>query len=171
MKSKLLISSIVAAGENNAIGLRGGLPWHLPNDMKFYKYTTWGMPVIMGRASFDSLGRKRLPGRFNIVLTTHQEFSAGDPEVRVAHDRESALHLAAETDCKEVFIIGGAKIYALYMDIMDRIYLTRVHASPEADTFFPAPDWKEWHLARSKRFDADERHKSAYTFETWDRKR
>jgi len=166
----MILSSIVAAAENGAIGLKGDLPWRLPNDLKFYKYTTWGMPVIMGRTSYDSIGRKRLPGRFNVVLSRSGGLPAPNPEVWLAGSRDEALSLAAATDCKEAFIIGGAQIYSLFMDITDRIYLTRVHARPEADTFFPEPDWPAWSLKQSRRFEADAEHAYAYTFETWERK-
>lgn len=171
MKPDIIISSIVAVAENGAIGRNHALPWHLPNDMKFYKYTTWGMPVIMGRTSFETLGSKRLPGRFNIVMSRNGNLQTNDPEVRVAKDRDHALQLAMETDCREVFVIGGAKIYAEFMDITDRIYITRVHGRPEADTFFPEPDWSAWDLKQARRFEADEKHAFAYTFETWERKR
>jgi dihydrofolate reductase len=167
----MIVSAIVAAAENSAIGLKNDLPWRLPNDMKFYKYTTWGMPVIMGRASWDSLGHKRLPGRFNIVLSTQAELSIADPEVWKASNLSEAMDLAGRCDCKEVFIIGGAKIYAAFMDKTDRIYLTRVHGRPEADTFFPEPDWSQWDLKQSRRFETDAQHAYAYTFETWERKR
>lgn len=166
----MIISAIVAAAENSAIGLKNDLPWRLPNDMKFYKYTTWGMPVIMGRASWDSLGHKRLPGRFNIVLSSNPELSMTDPEVWKASTLSEALALAAGTSCKETFIIGGAKVYAAFMDQTDRIYLTRVHGRPEADTFFPEPDWSKWDLKQSRRFETDAQHAYAYTFETWERK-
>lgn len=167
----IIISSIAAVAENSAIGLNNGLPWRLPNDLKFYKYTTWGLPVIMGRHSFESLDKKCLPGRYNIVLTSQPDLqSANGAELWTAATTEKALELAAATDCKEIFITGGAKVYAAFMNQTDRIYLTRVHARPEADTFFPEPDWNEWNLVRSKRFEADEQHAFAYTFETWERK-
>lgn len=167
----MIISAIVAAGENSAIGLKNDLPWRLPNDMKFYKYTTWGMPVIMGRTSWDSLGRKRLPGRFNIVLSHQPDLHVTDPEVWTANTLHGALNKAARTSCREVFIIGGAKVYSAFMDLTERIYLTRVHASPEADTFFPEPDWSKWTLRQSRRCEPDAQHAYAYTFETWERKR
>jgi dihydrofolate reductase len=187
MKGDIRISAIVAAAENAAIGYKGDLPWKLPNDLKFYKYTTWGLPVIMGRHSFESIGSKRLPGRFNIVLSGQKELAVkhkGEPVSVVKSDQDDpdqpvwlvstpdkALDLAATMDCKEVFIIGGAQIYKLFMDITDRIFLTRVHASPpNADTFFPEPDWAQWNLTQSRDFGADERHAYAYTFETWERK-
>jgi dihydrofolate reductase len=165
----MIISSIVAAAENSAIGLRNELPWRLPNDMKFYKYTTWGMPVIMGKNSFASLGYKPLPGRFNIVLTRRGIPQTGT-DVWTAKTLEESLDKAAATDCKEVFIIGGAQIYAAFMERTDRIYMTRVHARPEADTFFPEPDWNQWQLTQSRRLEPDAQHAHAYTFETWERK-
>lgn len=167
----MIISAIVAAAENSAIGLKNDLPWRLPNDMRFYKYTTWGMPVIMGRTSYDSLGRKRLPGRFNIVLSHQPDLLVTEPEVWKAASVHEALTLASGTSCKEVFVIGGAKVYATFMEVTNRIYLTRVHGRPEADTFFPEPDWSEWVLTQSRPCEADDKHTYAYTFETWERKR
>jgi dihydrofolate reductase len=167
----ITISSIVAAAENSAIGLKNGLPWKLPNDLKFYKYTTWGLPIIMGRNSFESMDKKCLPGRYNIVLTRQTGLTAANgAELWTASAPEEALEIAAATDCKEIFITGGAQIYAAFMDRTDRIYLTRVHGRPEADTFLAEPDWNEWTLKRSRRFEADEQHTFAYTFETWERK-
>ena len=167
----ITISSIVAAAENSAIGLKNGLPWKLPNDLKFYKYTTWGLPIIMGRNSFESMDKKCLPGRYNIVLTRQTGLTAANgAELWTAGTPEEALEIAAATDCREIFITGGAQIYAAFMDRTDRIYLTRVHGRPEADTFLTEPDWNEWTLKRSRRFEADDQHTFAYTFETWERK-
>lgn len=167
----IIVSSIVAAAENSAIGKENDLPWKLPNDTKFYKYTTWGMPVIMGRTSFDALGNKPLPGRYNIILTKQSGIRAVNGEkIWTAGTPEEALSIAGTMDCKEIFIAGGAHVYAIYMDRVDRIYLTRVHGNPEADTFFPEPDWKQFSLVHSRRFEADPQHTYAYTFETWERK-
>ena len=110
---------LVAAAENNAIGKNNQLLWHLPNDMKFFKNTTWGMAVIMGRKTYESVD-KPLPGRFNIVITRQAGWKADD--VITATDLKDALQKAAETNCKEIFVIGGGEIYKQSMEIADKIY-------------------------------------------------
>ena len=155
---------LVAAAENNAIGKNNQLLWHLPNDMKFFKNTTWGMVVIMGRKTYESVD-KPLPGRFNIVITRQADWKADD--VITATDLNDALQKAAETNCKEIFVIGGGEIYKQSMEIADKIYITRVHASFDADTFFPAIDESKWQLTANQDFGVDEKHKYAYSFQTW----
>ena len=163
----MFISLIVAAAENNAIGKKNQLLWHLPNDLKFFKNTTWGMPVIMGRKTFEAVN-KTLPGRFNIVITRQQGWNAAD--VIVATDLNDAIKKAAETNCKEVFIIGGGEIYKQSIETADKIYLTRVHATIDGDTFFPVIDENKWQLISNQDFTADEKHAFAYSFQTWKRK-
>ena len=162
----LMISLIAAAAENYAIGRDNQLLWTLPNDMKFFKNTTWGMPVVMGRKTFESLG-KPLPGRINFVITRNAGWTAEG--VTVATDINSALQKAAETNCKEIFVIGGGEIYKQSMEIADKIYITRVHASFDADTFFPEIDETKWQLTANQDFEVDEKHKYAYSFQTWER--
>lgn len=158
---------IVAASSNNAIGKNNQLLWHLPNDLKFFKNTTWGMPVIMGRKTFEAVN-KLLPGRFNIVITRQADWKFDG--VIVAADLQDALQKAAETNCKEIFIIGGGEIYKQAMEMADKIYLTRVHADIEGDTFFPAIDESKWKLSSNQDFAADEKHAFAYSFQTWNKK-
>lgn len=158
---------IVAAAENNAIGKDNQLLWHLPNDLKFFKNTTWGMPVIMGRKTFESVN-KTLPGRFNIVITRQADWKAEN--VIVATDLEDALKKAAETNCREAFIIGGGEIYKQTIERASRIYITRVHTEMEADTFFPAIDEQKWNLISNQQMEADEKHAFAYSFQTWEPK-
>ena len=160
----MIISLVVAAAENNAIGKNNQLLWHLPNDLKFFKNTTWGMPVIMGRKTFESVN-KPLPGRFNIVITRQAGWKAEG--VIVAADLNEALKKAAETNCKEVFIIGGGEIYKQGIEIAGKIYLTRVHAVLDGDTFFPVVDESKWQLNANQDFAADDKHKFAYSFQTW----
>ena len=143
----MTISLIVAAASNNAIGKDGKMPWHLPNDMKHFKNVTWGMPVVMGRKTFESLG-KVLPGRKNI---------------------EDALFVAKQTDAKEVMVIGGGEIYKTLFDKAKRIYLTRVEAEPEADTFFPSLSPEEWWLVSQKNHEADSANAYNYSFQVWER--
>ncbi len=163
----MIISLVVAASENNAIGKNNQLLWRLPNDLKFFKNTTWGMPVIMGRKTFESVN-KPLPGRTNIVITRQAGWKAAG--VKVATDLQDALKKADETNCKEAFIIGGGEIYKWAMSIADKIYLTRVHTQLEADTFFPVINEEEWELVSNEDFEKDEKHQYSYTFQKWQRK-
>jgi len=162
----MIISLVVAAATNNAIGKDGEMPWHLPNDLKHFKNVTWGMPVIMGRKTFEALG-KPLAGRKNIVLTHNPNWDkAGTIAVQKMKD---ALFLAGETDAKEVMVIGGGEIYKMIFDKANRIYMTRIEAEPEADTFFPAIHPKEWKLVSQQKHEADNKHAYNYSFETWER--
>ncbi len=162
-----MISLIVAAAENNAIGKNNQLLWHLPNDLKFFKNTTWGMPVIMGRKTFESVN-KPLPGRFNIVITRQADWTVD--HVIAAKDLNGALEKAGETNCNEIFIIGGGEIYKQAIEMADKIYLTRVHTTINGDTFFPELNDNKWQLISKQEFAADEKHAFAYSFQTWTRK-
>lgn len=173
----MIISLIAAASTNNVIGRDNRLLWHLPNDMKFFKNTTWGMPVIMGRKTFDALAGDPLPGRFNFVITRNKEWAppktgnaGGRQSVTIAGDLAQALRLAGETDCKEAFVIGGGQIYAAAMPMADKIYLTRVHTIVEGDTWFPIIDDRHWRVTSNMDFPIDEKHAFAYSFQVWERK-
>lgn len=163
----MIISLIVAAAKNNAIGKNGRMPWHLSGDMKHFKNITWGMPVIMGRKTFESLG-KPLPGRKNIVITRQPEWKAEG--VVIVKNLNDALFVAKQTDAKEVFVIGGGEIYRLAFEKTKRIYLTRVNAEPEGDTFFPELNDKEWQLINQQDHEADDKNQYAYSFQVWERK-
>ena len=133
---------IAAVADNGAIGVRGGMPWHISEDLKYFKRVTMGCPVIMGRTTFESLG-KPLPGRLNIVLSR----SCGDfPEgVVCVQSAEEAFREADRTGAEQCFIIGGAKVYAQLLDCADMLYLTRVHTMVgDADAFFPGIDTDVW---------------------------
>jgi dihydrofolate reductase len=160
------ISLVVAAATNNAIGKDGQMPWHLPNDMKHFKNVTWGMPVVMGRKTFDSLG-KVLPGRKNIVITRQSDWKVDGTVVVKSID--DALFVAKQTDAKEVMVIGGGEIYKTLFDKAKRIYLTRVEAEPEADTFFPSLNPEHWHLVSQRNHEADEKNAYNYSFQVWER--
>ncbi|MBX3239741.1 MAG: dihydrofolate reductase [Chitinophagaceae bacterium] len=166
----MLISLIVAAAENNAIGKDNNLLWRLPNDMKFFKNTTWGMPVIMGRKTYLSLSGEPLPGRYNIVVSRQHDHGIHRSDVTVVESTQEALEKAKETDCKEVFIAGGGQIYDAYLPVADKIYITRVHAVLEGDTFFPVFSEDQWQKVYELNFDADEKHTYSYSFQTWVRK-
>jgi dihydrofolate reductase len=163
----MIISLVVAASENNVIGKDNKLLWRLPNDMRFFKNTTWAMPVIMGRKTFDALG-KPLTGRTNIVITHQKEWKADG--VTVVENLDDAMTAAAYTDAKECFVIGGGQIYRQSMPRADRIFLTRVHTVLEGDTFFPEVSEKEWKLVSNLDFTSDEKHAFAYSFQIWQRK-
>ena len=164
------ISLIVAASENNASGNNNQLLWHLPNDLKFFKNTTWGMPVIMGRKTYLSMAGEPLPGRYNIVITRQKDHGIQRDDVWVVGSVEEALAKAAETDCKEAFIAGGGQVYQLFLPLAHKIYMTRVHAVLEGDTFFPAINEAQWEKVYNLDFQSDDRHAYAYSFQTWIRK-
>lgn len=139
------IALIYARAENGVIGRAGGLPWHIPGDLRFFKAATMGKPIIMGRKTFESIGRP-LAGRTNIVVTRNPDFAAAG--VRVAHGLDAALdaaeRIAAADGVDEVMVIGGAEIFAQALPRADRIYLTEVHARPEGDVRLPALDPRAW---------------------------
>jgi dihydrofolate reductase len=162
----MTISLVVAAATNNGIGKDGKMPWHLPNDMRHFKNVTWGMPVVMGRKTFESLG-KVLPGRKNIVISRQSGWKAEGTVV--VKSLEDALFVAKEADANEVMVIGGGEIYRALFEKAKRIYLTRVEATPEADTFFPSLDPRQWYLVSQKDHEADEKNPYNYSFQTWER--
>ena len=164
----MIINMVVAASENNVIGKDNRLLWNLPNDIAFFKNITWGMPVIMGRKTYESLG-KPLKGRTNIVITSNKEFSPAKGII-VAHSIEEAVNESAKTDAKECYVIGGGEIYKLALPVANRIYLTRVHTVIQGDTSFPALNEKEWRMVNSTTFESDDKHAYSYSFEIWQRK-
>jgi dihydrofolate reductase len=159
---------IVAAGENNVIGKNNDLPWKLPKDMRYFKQTTSGHPVIMGRKTLDSLG-KPLPNRTNIVITRSKELPFEG--IHIASTPQEALKQAAKEPNDEVFIIGGGEIFTQTLAITDRVYLTRVHATFNGDAFFPELPDNEWQLTSADPHEPDEKHAYSFTFEVWDRKK
>ncbi|MBX2922983.1 MAG: dihydrofolate reductase [Chitinophagaceae bacterium] len=167
----MIISLIVAAAENNAIGKNNQMLWYLPNDFKFFKNTTWGMPVIMGRKTFLAMSGEPLPGRYNIVISRQQEHGINRNDVWVVSSIKEALKKAESTDCREVFIAGGGQIYDAYLPMADKIYITRVHAVLDGDAFFPAFDENQWEKVYQLDFPADDKHAYAYSFQTWVRKK
>lgn len=161
----MIISLVVAAANNNAIGKDNQLLWHLPNDLRHFRNITWGMPVIMGRKTFESMG-KPLPGRKNIVITRQSGWNV--PGTIAVKTLDDAMFLVKEMDVKEMMVIGGGEIYQLAFEKANRIYLTRVDAEPDADTFLPALNPKSWKLLSQKNFEADERHAYNYSFQVWE---
>ena len=151
---------IVAISDNNAIGKDNALLWHISEDMRFFRRTTLGSPVIMGRKTFESIGRA-LPGRVNIVIS--RGFSSGE-DVEVVGSLEEAFSTAESTNLEKCFVMGGGQIYAQALDVADRLIVTHVHTVIEdADTFFPAIDPAVWTVAHRSELFTDE--ESGYTFE------
>ncbi|OYU55597.1 MAG: diacylglycerol kinase [Chitinophagaceae bacterium BSSC1] len=161
------ISLVVAASSNHAIGLNNQLLWHLPKDMRFFKNRTWAMPVIMGRKTFESLSGKALPGRMNIVLTRQKDWQAAG--VQVANSLDQAYAIAAKAAYKEVYIIGGADIYAQSLAQAQTVYLTRVDAVMEGDSFFPELG-TDWTMVEDYPQLADAKHLYPFRFQTWKKK-
>ena len=153
---------IAAAGENNELGKDNDLVWHLPDDFKRFKQLTTGHHIIMGRKTFESFP-KLLPNRTHVIITRNPEYKAEG--TIIVPNIEAALE-AASTD-EQPFIIGGGEIYRLGMNYSDKIELTRVHGTFEADTFFPEIPENDWILESSVFHDKDERHKFSFTYETW----
>ena len=153
---------MVAVANNNVIGKDGALPWRLPDDMKHVRAVTIGKPLIMGRRTYDSIGRP-LPQRTNIVLTRDPNF---DPDgVQVAHTKEEALAIAG--DVPEVIVFGGEQIFALFESEVERLYMTSVNAEVQGDTYFRLPG--NWRIVERVEHPADDRHAYAFTMWTLDR--
>lgn len=151
---------IVAISDNNAIGRDNALLWHISEDLRFFKRTTLGSPVIMGRKTFESIGRA-LPGRVNIVVS--RGFSTGE-DVAVTGSLEEAFRVAEETNLERCFVMGGGQIYAQAMPLVDRLVVTHVHTVIEdADTFFPSIDPVVWAVSERSELFTDE--ETGYTFE------
>ena len=136
-----MISLIVAMTSNRIVGRAGKLPWHITEDLRRFKQLTTGHTIVMGRKTYESIGRA-LPGRNSIVITRQADFSPTG--VQTVHDLEDALRLAADDD--EIFVIGGAQIYELALPYAERLYVTLVNANIEGDTVFPEINWDEWEL-------------------------
>lgn len=159
------VSIIVATDEQGGIGLRGALPWHLPEDLKRFKALTMGKPIVMGRRTYDSIGRP-LPGRQNIVISRQAGRSIAG--CTVVDSMDAAL--AAAGTAPEVFVIGGADVYRLAIPRAQTLYLTSVHSVVGADTFLPAFDRADWEEVAREDHPANERHAHAYSFVTFRRR-
>ncbi|WP_424493237.1 dihydrofolate reductase [Salinimicrobium sp. GXAS 041] len=160
------VTLIAAAGEKNELGKDKDLVWHLPDDFKRFKSLTTGHYIIMGRKTFETFP-KPLPNRTHVVITRKEDYN---PEAAiVVHSLEEALETTKED--AQPFVIGGGEIYKLSMEKADKIELTRVHGSFDADTFFPEIDAEKWKLVSSTFHEKDERHDFSFTYETYERKR
>ncbi len=167
----MTISLIVAASENNVIGRRNALPWHLPDDLKHFRDLTKGKTVIMGRKTYESIG-KPLPNRRNIVISTTKKSIPGCEVFSSLGDAFMRLH--DEKEQGEVFIIGGVRIFQeAFMEILSefsvhRIYLTRVHATVQGDVVFPEINWRRWKEVSAEKHAKDAKHEYAFTFLTYE---
>jgi len=160
-----MLTIIAAAGENNALGKENDLVWHLPDDFKRFKELTSGHHIIMGRKTFESFP-KPLPKRTHVVITRKDNYKKEG--IVVVHSLERAVEFS--NDDPQAFIIGGGEIYNLGMELADRIELTRVHGTFEADTFFPEIDETKWKLVSEKFHEQDEKHDYAFTYLTYERR-
>ncbi|MEP0203860.1 MAG: dihydrofolate reductase [Halioglobus sp.] len=170
--SMVELAVIVAAADNGVIGCNGALPWHLPEDLRYFKRVTLGKPIVMGRKTYESIG-KPLPGRTNIVVSRNTQYRAEG--VRVVASLDDALQLAetiAEKDSiGELMVIGGAQIYAEALVRADRLYYTAVHCSADGDAFLPEIDWALWRETSREAHPAKTPDETGYTFLTYDRHR
>ena len=158
------ITLIVAAAENNAIGKNNQMPWHLPNDFKYFKKNTLEHSIVMGRKTFDSIG-KPLPERRNIILTRDMRYFS--EEADVANSLNEVMNFCR--DEREIFIIGGANVYEQTLPLAQRVLLTRVHTIVDGDAFFPTLSADEWKLVSAEKHEKDEKHAYDYTFEVYER--
>ena len=163
----MILSLLVATDENNVIGKDNKLPWHLPNDLKYFKNQTWAMPILMGRKTFESIG-KPLPGRKSIVITRSKDWE--QEGVEVVHSVEQAIDKAKDLGVKEIFVIGGAEIFKTSFNQAHRIYLTRIHHRFDGDVYFPKISEAEWTLVQSRNCKADDKNLYDHTFQVWEKK-
>jgi len=171
MIEPIRLSLIVAQGRNRVIGSAGQLPWRLKDDLAHFKRTTMGAPVIMGRKTWESLPKRPLPGRPNIVISRDWNYDAAEARVysSVSPAINAAKAMALRAGQTEVFIIGGQAIYALALPLADRIYLTEVDAAPEGDAYFPEIGQALWSTQSHTRVDAGEGNDHGFTIKVLDR--
>ncbi len=163
------ISLLAALSTNRVIGVENRLPWHLPDDMKRFRETTTGHSIVMGRRTFESVGRS-LPNRNNIVLSRRAEWRA--PGVEIASDPEAVLAIAAKYAGQDLYVIGGEAVYEAFLQRASELLLTRVETECSGDAFFPVFDeanapGSSWHRVSEDLHDADERHAHAFRLERW----
>ena len=163
------ISIIVAAAENGIIGRGGTLPWRLSDDLRKFKQLTMGHTIIMGRRTWESIGRA-MPGRRTVVVSRNADFRTNVDGIETTTSLDKALEIAEATGDEEAFIVGGAELYRESLGRANRLYLTRVCAAVEGDTSFPDIEWNNWQLVESEEHDANEKNEYAYRFEIYDRR-
>ncbi|MGL6549449.1 type 3 dihydrofolate reductase [Aeromonas hydrophila] len=163
----MMISMIAAMAHDRVIGLDNQMPWHLPADLAHFKRVTLGKPVLMGRKTFESIGRP-LPGRRNLVISRNPDYRADG--VEVIDSVEAALALLTGSDVAELMVIGGGHLYGQLLPRADRLYLTRIDLAVEGDTRFPAFDEGDWLCIEREPHQPDEKNPHSYCFETWQRR-
>lgn len=165
----MIISLIAATTRNYVIGKDGGMPWHQPADLAYFKRTTIGHCVVMGRKTFEEFGlRKPLPKRTNIIVSRNPNLVLEG--CYIANSLRAALDIAQNVNETECFIIGGEQIYRLALPYANRIYLTYIETELEGDTFFPVPNWTEWTQTLHQEHPADTKNQYNYTFTVWEKK-
>ena len=160
----MIVTLILAVSDNGVIGRDNQLPWHLPDDLKHFKRLTLGKPIVMGRRTYESIG-KPLPGRLNIVVTRDANYRRDC--LTVAHDLDAAMRATGEAP--ELMVIGGAELFRLFLPRAHRVHLTRVHGDISGDVHWPELDPREWRRVASEPHGADERHAWPMTFEVWEK--
>lgn len=167
-KSAIPITLIVACAQNGVIGKNNQLPWHLPRDLAYFKRITTGCPIIMGRKTYESIG-KALPNRLNVVVSRNPNYHPRD--AFVASDVSIAIATAIEQqpDANEIHVIGGARIFAEALSLINKIYFNRVLADIDGDTYLPAIDWSVWKKVHSEHHTADNKNSYAMDFEIYEK--
>ncbi len=163
----MIVSLIAAVSENNVIGKDNDLPWHLPKEFKYFKNTTKGHHILMGRKTFESFPQP-LPQRTNIIITRQNNYNVQGG--KVVHSLEEGLELARQNDEDEAFVIGGAQIYKLALPLADRIYLTVIHTTVNGDTYFPAFNEKQWTITHKKPVKADKNNPHDFTIYLYEKR-
>lgn len=169
----LELSMIIAASENNVIGRDGQLPWHIGSDLRRFKRLTMGHPIIMGRKTFESLGRV-LPGRLHLIVTRNADWRPNvsqqeQDQVKVLGSWAEIEQWLQQSGTEKAFVIGGAQLFEAAIDDVSHFYLTRVHAEVSGDVYLPRIDWQQWELTQRADHPADERNDHAYSFEDYRR--
>ncbi|MBU6079467.1 MULTISPECIES: dihydrofolate reductase [Allobacillus] len=158
-----MYSLMVAFDENQVIGHQNGMPWHLPNDLKYFKKVTTGKPIVMGRKTFESIGRP-LPNRENIIMTRDEKYE---------QEGCTVIHSWDELDrfksYDEIIIIGGSQLFEKAIDFVDRMYVTKIHETFEGDTYFPEVNWSQWEEVSSQKGIVDEKNKYEHVFYVYER--
>ena len=165
------VAMIVAMAQNNVIGQNNQLPWRIPADLKYFKSVTMGKPMVMGRKTFESIG-KPLPGRTTIVVTTNRRFNFDG--VLVAHSVDEALRMAGKVaiggGANEIMVVGGAQLYLECLPVVDRLYLTEIKATVDGDAYFPSlGSFSDWRLESRDDFPKDEQNEHPYSFVVYSR--
>jgi dihydrofolate reductase len=167
------VTIVAAVADNGVIGREGGLPWRIPDDLQRFKRLTMGHTIIMGRKTWESIGRP-LPGRKTVVVTRQPEYAAAHDSVSIAASLDDAIRVAEAAGDNEAFVVGGAEVYLEALPIVDRLYFTEVAADVEGDAYFPLNfdtfEWNEWESLETEAHEADSQNDFAFVFVTLERR-